>query len=270
MLLLQENELRDRLAEARRYSGEIDKDSVSYATEQLRNLRAERSVKNLQVREARKRVSTRAEEILKASTPTKPLAVGDEVQWTSQGVQQFANKKITGISPDGNFAFVEGSNTGLPISELSSVKPSAPTISKSEARLQAIKDLGIDEANLTRVPLGHGTEFEGMEKSDIIAKMTERKAAIRLSKTSSLPRTPTSRFSTNSILLDLKPIVRSEWRQRMTLRPNMPFDQANARRKSMPMLNESSTSRNKAADVEWENQRQAAPPGMAIGDLVLV
>lgn len=54
--------------------------------------------------------------------PTE-LKVGDSVQWTSQGADQFVEpKKITSISNDGKFAFVEGSNTGIPIKELSNVK----------------------------------------------------------------------------------------------------------------------------------------------------
>jgi hypothetical protein len=45
--------------------------------------------------------------------------VGDFVQWESGGALQFREAmKISNISPDGNFAFVEGSSTGLPIGEL--------------------------------------------------------------------------------------------------------------------------------------------------------
>ena len=51
------------------------------------------------------------------------LQVGDEVQWTNQGVDQFDKpRKITGISDDGKYAFVEGSNTGIPIEELNKPK----------------------------------------------------------------------------------------------------------------------------------------------------
>jgi len=46
--------------------------------------------------------------------------VGDYVQWESAGVLQFREpKRISSISPDGNYAFVDGSGTGLPIGELS-------------------------------------------------------------------------------------------------------------------------------------------------------
>ena len=50
----------------------------------------------------------------------KPKAkVGDFVQWESQGVLQFIDpKRVTRFSDDGKFLFVEGSNTGIPISEV--------------------------------------------------------------------------------------------------------------------------------------------------------
>jgi hypothetical protein len=72
-------------------------------------------------------------------TETKPveIKIGDNVQWTSQGADQFNEpKKVISISEDGNFAFVEGSNTGIPVQELSSteVKPAeeivSPTVSE--------------------------------------------------------------------------------------------------------------------------------------------
>jgi hypothetical protein len=56
----------------------------------------------------------------------KEVKIGDEVQWTSQGTDQFAEpRKIKSISEDGKYAFVEGSDTGIPVAELSvtAVKP---------------------------------------------------------------------------------------------------------------------------------------------------
>ncbi len=45
--------------------------------------------------------------------------VGDYVQWEPNGVLQFESpKKITRISDDGEFAFVVGHKTGLPVGEL--------------------------------------------------------------------------------------------------------------------------------------------------------
>jgi len=60
-------------------------------------------------------------------------AIGDYVQWTSQGTDQFTEPpRVRAFSDDGAYAFVEGSNTGLPVRELSVVGPAEakPTIGK--------------------------------------------------------------------------------------------------------------------------------------------
>ena len=50
--------------------------------------------------------------------PTQ-IKVGDYVQWESQGVLQFKEpKRVRQISEDGEWAFVEGSNTGVRVDEL--------------------------------------------------------------------------------------------------------------------------------------------------------
>jgi hypothetical protein len=52
------------------------------------------------------------------------IHVGDHVQWTSQGVDQFPTpQQVVGVSDDGEYAFVEGSNAGLPMSELTVIDP---------------------------------------------------------------------------------------------------------------------------------------------------
>jgi hypothetical protein len=57
------------------------------------------------------------------------IKIGDYVQWESQGVLQFtAPKRVTAVSDDGEYAFVEGNNTGMPTKELSSVEPPAPQV----------------------------------------------------------------------------------------------------------------------------------------------
>lgn len=51
--------------------------------------------------------------------PAKPV-VGDFVQWTSQGTRQWEQpKQVKGFSDDGEYAFIEGSKTGIPVSQLS-------------------------------------------------------------------------------------------------------------------------------------------------------
>lgn len=49
----------------------------------------------------------------------KPIETGVYVQWSSQGVDQFPiPRKVVGLSDDGQWAFIEGTKTGLPISQL--------------------------------------------------------------------------------------------------------------------------------------------------------
>jgi len=60
--------------------------------------------------------------------PNDPVvSVGDYVQWESQGVAQFDARKVTGISPDRAFVFVEGSSTGIPMEQVSKTDPPAPS-----------------------------------------------------------------------------------------------------------------------------------------------
>lgn len=58
------------------------------------------------------------------------LKVGDQVQWEPKGVLQFIEPKgIRSFSDDGQFAFVHGEKTGLPVSELTlQAKPETPAI----------------------------------------------------------------------------------------------------------------------------------------------
>lgn len=47
------------------------------------------------------------------------IRTGDYVQWESQGILHFDKpKRISQLSDDGQFAFFDGSNTGIPVSEL--------------------------------------------------------------------------------------------------------------------------------------------------------
>jgi len=62
------------------------------------------------------------------STPARfeaaRISVGDLVQWTSQGVNQFLEpKRVVGLTDDDNFVYVEGSMAGLPTEQLSIAEP---------------------------------------------------------------------------------------------------------------------------------------------------
>jgi len=61
------------------------------------------------------------------SKPIKTPVIGDVVQWESNGALQFpAPRRIRALSDDGEWAFVDGSDTGLPIKELNIVTPTVP------------------------------------------------------------------------------------------------------------------------------------------------
>ncbi len=47
------------------------------------------------------------------------IQIGSYVQWESQGTEQFDKpKRVTGLSDDGKFVFVEGTKTGFPIGQI--------------------------------------------------------------------------------------------------------------------------------------------------------
>jgi hypothetical protein len=60
--------------------------------------------------------------------------VGDYVQWISQGAEQFEEqRKITGFSEAGDFVFVEGSQTGIPVEQV--IKCDAPLFGKEDQHM---------------------------------------------------------------------------------------------------------------------------------------
>jgi hypothetical protein len=67
-------------------------------------------------------------EFRSATVEPKSAHTGDLVQWTSGGVDQFETpRRVRGIHQrDGKeWAFVEGTNTGVPVSELTVVTPNS-------------------------------------------------------------------------------------------------------------------------------------------------
>ena len=83
-------------------------------------------------------------------------AIGAYIQWESEGALQFPTpRRVTGVSEDETFVFVEGSNTGIPMSEVQlAEKPEVPAISETpESQKRLPKKPGIIEATL---PLEEG------------------------------------------------------------------------------------------------------------------
>src|SRR5205807_1285223 len=52
------------------------------------------------------------------------VALGDFVQWTSQGADVFAEpRRVTGLSDDGQYAFFENQKSGVPVDQLTVQSP---------------------------------------------------------------------------------------------------------------------------------------------------
>ena len=74
--------------------------------------------------------------------PTSP-AIGSYVQWESKGQLQFQEpKRVRALSPDGQWAFVDGSDTGLSIGELTVMDAPSPTVEKPLERTPLLRPPG--------------------------------------------------------------------------------------------------------------------------------
>ena len=53
------------------------------------------------------------------ASASEAVRVGSFVQWVSNGQHRFSSpRRVLGVSPDGKYAFVEGTQAGLPMTEL--------------------------------------------------------------------------------------------------------------------------------------------------------
>jgi hypothetical protein len=64
------------------------------------------------------------ETVDKSGRQEEQLSLGDLVQWTSGGVDQFVTpRRVTAFSEDGSHIFVEGTDVGLPVAEIEKANP---------------------------------------------------------------------------------------------------------------------------------------------------
>lgn len=69
-----------------------------------------------------------------------PPEVGQYVQWTSGGVDQFSRpREVTGISKDGSTVFIEGATTGIPISETKVVGEAESLAAAEDRKIEELK-----------------------------------------------------------------------------------------------------------------------------------
>lgn len=134
-----------------------------------------------------------ADKFIKAFSATKPLAspdfvgnnteddessekpsVGDFVQWESQGAAQFPEpRKVTGLSDDGEWAFVEGTEAGLAVAELtieqsatkeSMTPPPNPDFVPDRGDTLALPVLDGGKVSIVHIPKMTDTAFEFFKK----------------------------------------------------------------------------------------------------------
>lgn len=69
------------------------------------------------------------------------IQIGDLVKWTSGGIDQFESRKVSWVDDDGKFLRVIGSNTGIPMSEVTKVTaapaPKPPVVLPTETAPEA-------------------------------------------------------------------------------------------------------------------------------------
>lgn len=124
--------------------------------------------------------------------------VGDLVQWTSAGVDQFAEPRaVVGFSDDGQWVFVDGTSTGLPMDQLTVVIPKMETLVQPPLAANPLppsnpffgRSSGTDdkkyEVPTLTFPLPRGNVIEIRLKSKVTAKEFDKiKALIDLSESS--------------------------------------------------------------------------------------
>jgi hypothetical protein len=77
--------------------------------------------------------------------------VGDYVQWESQGVLQFSPpRRVRALAEDAEWAFVDGSATGIPVKELTVVEPPAMPRDTKKANPVSPPPVLVEEVGLRR------------------------------------------------------------------------------------------------------------------------
>ena len=102
--------------------------------------------------------------------PPGTVKVGDFVQWTSNGTDQFKPpRKVTKI--DGEYAFVHGSLTGIKMTELTTVDPPKPVATGASSSYQADNDQ--TQADISVLQVGKRLEITANVDADGLKKLKE-------------------------------------------------------------------------------------------------
>lgn len=85
-----------------------------------------------------------------ADSASQLAGVGDSIQWESRGVAQFPEpRRVRAVTPDGEWLFVDGSETGLPASECAVIKkaPKEPIMPETPVRTPPKMPLPVEHAD---------------------------------------------------------------------------------------------------------------------------
>lgn len=102
------------------------------------------------------------------------VQIGDLVQWESQGALQFPRpRRVRAISDDGSWAFVEDSETGIPMNEIATVeKPETPASEPPTLPIPSETPAG--ETEWLRSRVGRGTSVRLLATGNVGSKEIER------------------------------------------------------------------------------------------------
>ncbi|ODA67898.1 hypothetical protein A7A08_01065 [Methyloligella halotolerans] len=106
-------------------------------------------------------------------------SVGDYVQWESQGVLQFRQpKRVRWVSDDGDWVAVDGSNTGIPMSEISIEKPPHDARPPTPPAVEDVQQVGFTEWFRAKVGADKLITINYKGKDDIGPREIEKMIAI--------------------------------------------------------------------------------------------
>lgn len=94
--------------------------------------------------------------------------VGDLVQWTSSGVDQFTEpRRLMGLSDDGLWAFVDGSTTGIPVEELM-ITESAKSVDSVKAEEKSPRGTPPPNPYASKTPSGSAQEILMLDEGQVV------------------------------------------------------------------------------------------------------
>lgn len=100
--------------------------------------------------------------------------MGDYVQWTSSGVDQFKQpRRVVWVSDDGGFARVHGEQMGIPMNELSVMEPPSTVVETMTANSAHSANNSRSRSDFSVLQRGKRLEISADVDSDGLANLQE-------------------------------------------------------------------------------------------------